>query len=153
MTQYVRTAVVAVLAFGIGFAMARAPLTARAAAQPLQPAAIDLLALAPSALPTPSSAFPNLQSKTLVVTDGMTAAFQTGLAPRHYHASANEVQIFLAGTGTEWLGDQQVPIKPGTMVVIPMGTNHAGFTVASGPLKFVSIKTPPQDPTDVHMAP
>jgi len=153
MTQYVRTAVVAVLAFGIGFSVARAPLTARAAAQPLQPAAIDLFALTPATLPTPSSTFPNLQSKTFVVADGMTAAFQTGTAPRHYHANANEIQIFIAGTGTAWLGDQQVPIKPGTMIVIPAGTNHAGFTVTSGPLKFVSIKTPPQDPTDVHMVP
>jgi mannose-6-phosphate isomerase-like protein (cupin superfamily) len=153
MTQHLRIAVVAIVAFAIGFAVARAPLTARAAAQPLQPAAIDLLALTPAALPTPGTTFPNLQSKTFVVADGMTAAFQTGTAPRHYHANANEIQVILAGTGTEWLGDQQVPFKPGTMIVIPAGTNHAGWTVTSGPIKLVSMKTPPQDPTDVHFVP
>ncbi len=151
--RHVRTAVVAVLAFAMGFALARLPLTARAAAVPLQPAAIDLGALTPDALPSPTTTFPNLRSKTLVVADGMTAAVQMGTAAKHYHANTNEVQIVLEGTGTEWLGDHQVTLKPGMLIVIPMGTNHAGLTETSGHLKFVSIKTPPQDPTDVHFVP
>ena len=61
------------------------------------------------------------------------------------------MQIVLAGTGTEWLGNQQVPLQPGMMIVIPSGTNHAGLVDTSGgKLRFVSIKTPPQSPTDVH---
>jgi len=124
---------------------------AHAAAAPLQAAAIDLLAITPDAMPSPSAQFPNLRSKTLIVTDGMTAALQIGTAPKHYHADANEVQIVLAGTGTEWLGDKQVPLQPGMMIVIPMGTNHAGLVDTSGgKLRFVSFKTPPQAPTDVH---
>lgn len=78
---------------------------------------------------------------------------QTGTAAKHYHADANEIQIVLAGTGTEWLGDQQVTMKPGMMIIIPKGTNHAGVTVTSGPLQWVSIKTPPQDPSDAHLVP
>jgi mannose-6-phosphate isomerase-like protein (cupin superfamily) len=117
----------------------------------LQAGEIDLLAITPDAMPAPSTTFPNLRSKTLVTTAGMTLALQTGTALKHYHADANEIQVVLDGTGTEWLGGQQVPIKPGTMVVIPMGTNHAGLVQTSAaPLRFISIKTPPQAPTDVH---
>jgi|HubBroStandDraft_1064217.scaffolds.fasta_scaffold47491_2 mannose-6-phosphate isomerase-like protein (cupin superfamily) len=117
----------------------------------LQPAAVDLLAITPDAMPSPSATFPNLRNKTLVVTDGMTLALQTGTAPKHYHANANEIQVVLDGTGTEWLGDQQVNLRPGMMIVIPMGTNHAGLVqTSSAPLRFISIKTPPQAPTDVH---
>lgn len=153
MKQQLRTVLIAVVAFGIGLASARLPLIAHAAAMPLAPAAIDLAAMTPNVMPSPSTTFPNLYSKTVVVTDGMTAALQTGGAPRHYHADANEVQIFLEGTGTAWLGDRQVPVKPGTMLIIPKGTNHAGFVETSGHLKWVSLKSPPQDPADVHFVP
>jgi mannose-6-phosphate isomerase-like protein (cupin superfamily) len=141
---------VAAIGFALGISFARMPL-AHAAAAPLQAAAVDLLAIAPDAMPTPTTTFPNLRSKTLVVTDGMTTALQMGTAAKHYHASANEIQFILAGTGTEWLGDKQVPLQPGMMIVIPAGTTHAGLVDTSGgKLRFVSIKTPPQVPTDVH---
>lgn len=153
MKQHLRTVLIAVVAFGIGLASARLPLIAHAAAAPLAPVAIDLSAMTPDTMPSPSSTFPNLHSKTVVVADGMTAAVQMGAAPKHYHADANEIQIFLEGTGTAWLGDHQVPVKPGTMLVIPKGTNHAAFVETSGHLKWISLKTPPQDPADVHFVP
>ena len=146
----VRFGIVAALAFSAGIAVARMPLPAHAATAPLQPQTIDTAAMTAASYPTPSPTFPNLLSKTVVVTDGMTAAVQTGGAFKHYHADANEVQIVLEGAGTEWLGDHQVNLKPGTLVVIPKGTAHAGFVETSGHLKWVSLKTPPQDPTDVH---
>jgi mannose-6-phosphate isomerase-like protein (cupin superfamily) len=153
MMQHVRTLTIVALAFAAGAVAARAPLTARAAAAPLAASVIDLSAITPDTLPSPTATFPNLRSKTLVVADGMTAAVQMGTAPKHYHADANEVQIVLEGTGTEWLGDRQVTLRPGTMIVIPAGTNHAGLTETSGHLKFVSLKTPPQAATDVHFVP
>jgi mannose-6-phosphate isomerase-like protein (cupin superfamily) len=141
---------VAAVSFILGLSIARMPL-AHAAAAPLQASAVDLMAITPDSMPSPTTTFPNLRSKTLVVADGMTAALQMGTAPKHYHADANEVQIVLAGTGTEWLGNEQVPLQPGMMLVIPSGTNHAGLVDTSGgKLRFVSIKTPPQAPTDVH---
>jgi mannose-6-phosphate isomerase-like protein (cupin superfamily) len=76
-----------------------------------------------------------------------------GTAFKHQHTNADEIQIVLEGTGTEWLGDKQIDMKPGTMVVIPRGTTHAGIVDTSGRLKFISIKSPPQDPTDVHRVP
>lgn len=150
MKQLLRLIGVAAIGFALGLGAAHMPL-ARAAAAPLQAAAIDLLAITPDAMPTPTATFPNLRSKTVVVADGMTAALQMGTALKHYHADANEIQIVLAGTGTEWLGNEQVPLQPGMMIVIPMGTNHAGLVDTSGgKLRFISIKTPPQTPADVH---
>ena len=150
MKQLLRLIGVAAIAFALGVSVARMPL-AHAAAAPLQAGAVDLLAISPDAMPSPSTTFPNLRSKTLVATDGMTAALQMGTANKHYHADANEIQIVLAGSGTEWLGTNQVPLAPGMMIVIPAGTNHAGLVDTSGgKLRFVSIKTPPQAPTDVH---
>ena len=146
----VRIGIVAALTFAAGVAVARVPFPAHAASAPLQPQVIDVTAMTAVSFPSPSATFPNLLSKTVVVTDGMTAAIQTGNAFKHYHANANEIQIILEGSGTEWLGDHQVNVKPGTMVVIPAGTAHAAFTETSGRLKWVSLKTPPQDPTDVH---
>jgi len=120
----------------------------------LQPGEIDLNAITADAMGAPPAAFPNLHSKTLVSTPGMALALQTGTAPKHFHADANEIQVVLAGTGTEWLGDKEVDLKPGMMIVIPMGTNHAGLVqTSSAPLRFISIKTPPQAPSDVHFVP
>ena len=128
-----------------------APVKAAIDTGALQATTIDLLAMTTDAMGPPPAAFPNLHSKTLVVAPGMTLALQEGTAPKHYHANANEIQVVLRGTGTEWLGDKQVDVKPGTMVVIPMGTTHAGLVqTGSTPLRFISIKTPPQAPTDIH---
>jgi mannose-6-phosphate isomerase-like protein (cupin superfamily) len=148
-----RLASVAALGFTLGVLLARAPISVRAAAAPLQFAIIDLTAMTPDAMPTPTSLFPNLRSKTLVVTDGMTLAFQTGTVAKHYHADANEVQVVLSGTGSEWLGDKQVAIKPGMLIVIPKGTVHGDWMATTQPLELVSIKMPPQAPSDVHFAP
>jgi mannose-6-phosphate isomerase-like protein (cupin superfamily) len=152
MTQStLRTAVVAGLAFAAGIGVARLPLPARAAAPPLTPQIIDLAALQASDLPAPTTTSPNLRAKTLVTADGMTGQIQIGTVFKHYHAEANEIQVVLSGSGTEWLGDKQVALKPGTMLIIPMGTPHAGTTDPN--LKIVSFKTPPQAPTDTHPIP
>jgi len=152
MKYSLRTAVVAAIAFALGLLVAWGPAAVRAAAAPLQPQVIDLAAVTPSNLPPASPTTPNLQSKTLVVTDGATVAVQMGTVFKHYHADANEIQVVLGGSGTEWFGDKQVALAPGTMLIIPKGTPHGGLTNAGG-LKLLSIKTPPQDPTDTHPLP
>jgi mannose-6-phosphate isomerase-like protein (cupin superfamily) len=150
MRQLLRTAGVAVSAFALGAFVTHLPLPVRAAAPPLQPAAIDLLAVSPDSL-TPSPVFPTLRQKTYVVTDGMTAALSMGGAPKHYHANANEIQLIIDGTGTEWLGDKQVDLKPGMLIIIPTNTVHAGIVDTSGGrLRLVAFKTPPQAPDDYH---
>jgi len=151
--KHFSTLTVAVIAFALGAAITHLPQAANAAAAPLVAATYDLAALTADTMPAPTTTFPNLRSKTLVVDDGMTVAVQMGTAFKHQHYNADEVQIVLEGTGTEWLGDKQIVLQPGTMVVIPRGTTHAGLVETSGHLKFVSMKSPPQDPTDVHPVP
>ena len=150
MKQHLRTAAVALASFALGLAVTHLGTAVRAAAPPLQPTTIDVNALTPATLPPPSATFPQLQSKTVVVADGMTLAIQMGTALKHQHYTADEIQYVIEGTGTEALGDKTVDLKPGTLVVIPRNTTHAGLVATSGMLKFISIKTPPQDPSDVH---
>ncbi len=115
---------------------------AHAQAAPLMPAIIDLAALTDADLPaTPN---PDLRSKTLVVTDQATLGVQTGNVGKHFHSKSDEIQYIIEGTGTAWLGDKQVAIKPGTLLVIPKGTNHAGTVAMTGRFKAIAIKVPPQ---------
>jgi mannose-6-phosphate isomerase-like protein (cupin superfamily) len=83
-----------------------------------------------------------------VSADGATISVQNGMVPKHMHPNTNEMQYILEGTGTIWLGDKQVTVKPGDLVVIPKGTPHGG---TSAPLKAIAIKTPPQAPDDTKM--
>ena len=147
----IRTAAIAAVAFVAGLAIAHVPQPARAAAAPLQAQVVDLGAMTPADLPTPSAASPNLRSKTLVVADGATAQLQIGTVIKHYHADANEIQYVISGSGTEWLGDKQVPLHAGMLLIIPMGTPHAGTTDPN--LKIFAIKTPPQAAADIHPVP
>jgi len=154
MKHHFTTVAVAVISFAIGAAVTHLPQPAKAAAAPLVAATYDLAALTTDTMPAPTTTFPNLRSKTMVVDDGMTLAVQMGTAFKHQHYGADEIQIVLEGTGTEWLGDKQIDLKPGTMVVIPHNTTHAGLVdTSAGRLKFVSMKSPPQDPADIHPVP
>ena len=89
-----------------------------------------------------------LRSKMFVSADGATVAVQDGKVPKHLHPNTNEMQFILEGTGTIWLGDKEVQVKPGDLVIIPKGTAHGG---TSAPLKAIAIKTPPQAPDDVKL--
>ena len=57
----------------------------------------------------------------------------------------------LEGKGTIWLGDKEVPVKPGDLVIIPHGTPHGGTKPDSRPFKAIAIKTPPQAPDDTKL--
>lgn len=89
-----------------------------------------------------------LRTRNLVVTEWGTVGVQAGNIFKHYHADANEVQFILEGAGTFWLGDKEVPIKAGDLIVIPKGTHHAGNKPNLGRFKALAIKLPPQRPDD-----
>jgi mannose-6-phosphate isomerase-like protein (cupin superfamily) len=91
------------------------------------------------------------RSKTFVSADGATVAIQDGNVPKHLHPNTNELQYILEGTGTIWLGDKEVQVKPGDLVVIPKGTPHGGSKPDGRALKAIAIKTPPQAPDDVKL--
>jgi mannose-6-phosphate isomerase-like protein (cupin superfamily) len=92
-----------------------------------------------------------LRSKVFVAADGATVAVQDGNVPKHLHPNANEIQYILEGTGTIWLGDKEVRVKPGDLVVIPHGTAHGGTKPDSRTFKAIAIKTPPQTPDDIKL--
>lgn len=92
-----------------------------------------------------------MRNKVLATADGMTIAIQDGSPPKHLHANAHEIQYILEGTGTIWLGDKEVTVKPGDLVIIPKGTPHAGTKPQGRTIKALAIKTPPQAPDDVKL--
>jgi mannose-6-phosphate isomerase-like protein (cupin superfamily) len=93
----------------------------------------------------------NFRSKTFVIADGATVSVQDGNVPKHMHPNTNEIQYILEGTGTIWLGDKEVSVKPGDLVIIPKGTAHAGTKPDGRPFKSIAIKTPQQAPDDTKM--
>jgi mannose-6-phosphate isomerase-like protein (cupin superfamily) len=92
-----------------------------------------------------------MRNKLFVAVDGATIAIQDGNTPKHLHPNANEIQYILEGTGTIWLGDKEVKVKPGDLVIIPHGTPHGGSKPDGRTLKAITIKTPPQTPDDVKL--
>lgn len=92
--------------------------------------------------------YPDFRSRALVVTSSGTVGVQSGNVPKHMHMATDEVQYIIEGSGTMWLGDQRQEFKPGTLIVIPKGTAHAGSIVSSGPVKALVIKMPPQGKDD-----
>ena len=138
------------LAFAAGATASRFTLPqAQAQANQLTPMVIHVPDLAGDKLGMPSGT--GLRSKGIVIQDGVTLAVQAGPVPKHYHANANEIQYYLEGTGTIWLGDKEVQIRPGDLVVIPKGTHHGGTKTDGAPFKAIAIKTPPQAPDDVKL--
>ncbi len=91
------------------------------------------------------------RSKMFVSADGATVSIQDGNVPKHLHPNTNEMQYILEGTGTIWLGDKEVTVKPGDLVVIPKGTPHGGNKPQGRPMKAIAIKTPPQAPDDTKL--
>src|SRR3954447_18713608 len=92
-----------------------------------------------------------LRSRVFVTADGATVGIQDGNVPKHMHVNANEMQYILEGTGTIWLGDKEVQLKPGDLVIIPKGTAHGGTKTEGAPFKAIAIKTPPQAPDDIKL--
>ena len=128
------------------------PATGPAAPPPLAAGLINLTGLSEDEI-GPLVSGTDLRSRTLVVTEYGTVAVQSGNVFKHYHADANEVQLVLAGSGSFWLGDREVQVKPGDLVTIPKGTVHAGSHATEGRFRVLAIKLPPQRPDDTHRVP
>jgi mannose-6-phosphate isomerase-like protein (cupin superfamily) len=119
---------------------------AHAEAAPLQPMMIDLAALKHADLP--KTANPEMNNRPLVITDVGTVAVQSGNVAKHMHPKTDEIQYIIEGSGAMWLGGERKEFKPGTLIIIPKGTAHAGTIVADGPVKALAIKLPPQPADD-----
>jgi len=119
---------------------------AHAEAAPLQPMVIDLAALKHTDLPKTSN--PEMNSRMVVMTDSGTMQLQSGNVAKHMHPKTDEIQYIVEGSGAMWLGNERKDFKPGTLIIIPKGTAHGGTIVASGPVKALAIKLPPQPADD-----
>jgi mannose-6-phosphate isomerase-like protein (cupin superfamily) len=119
------------------------------AAETISAQVIHTADLEGDALSAPNAS--GMRNKLLVSLDGITIAIQDGNTPKHLHSNANEMQYVLDGTGTIWLGDKEVTVKPGDLVIIPKGTPHGGTKPISGQVKAIAIKTPPQAPDDTKL--
>jgi len=120
---------------------------AHAESLPLVPMTIDLMALKHGDLP--GTASPEMHAKGLVITDNATIGIQSGNVAKHMHRQSDEIQYIVEGSGAMWLGGERQEFKPGTLIIIPRGTPHAGTIVTSGPVKAIAIKIPPQAKDDV----
>jgi quercetin dioxygenase-like cupin family protein len=142
------------IAFGLGVVFARSIKPAAADDdQPMVAQVIDVPALTGPDLGAPLPGPLLRYNKVFAVSKTGTVQVQTGETPKHFHAVANEIQYVVEGTGTMWLGDKEVAIKPGNLIIIPKGTPHGGTHATSGTFKLVAIKTPPQAKEDYHTLP
>jgi mannose-6-phosphate isomerase-like protein (cupin superfamily) len=120
---------------------------AHAQAAPLQPMMIDLAGLKHADIPTTPNK--EMNARGLVTTDNATVGIQSGNVAKHIHPKTDEIQYIIEGSGSMWLGNERKEFKPGTLIIIPKGTPHAGSMVTNGPVKALAIKIPPQPKDDI----
>jgi len=106
----------------------------------IPPAAAQQLAagpIAPDALKWSPTPFPDVTAAVIAgnPTSGMYVVFAKyaagGKSPPHTHPDQRIVTVisgvFYAGLGTEFDESKTMPLKPGTVVVVPAGTPHYGW--------------------------
>ena len=89
-----------------------------------------------------------LRSQLIGATEFGTVSVQSGNVIKHFHPNTNEIQYIIEGAGSFWLGDKEVQVKPGDLILIPKGTTHAGSKATTGRFRAIAVKLPPQGPTD-----
>jgi mannose-6-phosphate isomerase-like protein (cupin superfamily) len=89
-----------------------------------------------------------MNTRMLVATSNATIQLQSRNVKKHMHPLTDEIQYIIEGSGSMWLGNERKEFKPGSIIIIPKGTAHAGSMVSSGPVKALAIKIPPQPATD-----
>ncbi|HEY8344336.1 MAG TPA: cupin domain-containing protein [Bacillota bacterium] len=47
-----------------------------------------------------------------------------GSCPVHVHEESEEIFYFLRGTGVAFLDEEEIPFKPGTVLLVPKGVKH-----------------------------
>lgn len=119
---------------------------------PMLPQILNLLAMTDEEI-GPLVPNTDLRSRLLSATSDGTVSIQSGNVMRHFHADANEIQLILDGAGSFWLGEREVQVKAGDLIIIPKGTVHAGSRASTGRFRALAIKLPPQRPGDTVAVP
>lgn len=135
---------IAALAFFAGLSTGRA----QAPSIGWGPAVIHVSQLTDADFPAPApGAYARVKGVARV--DTGFVQIQTGATKKHYHANSNEVQYILKGSGMFWLGDKQVQVGPGDLIIIPKGTAHG----MDSNYEAIAFKSPPTAPDDIHPLP
>ena len=61
-----------------------------------------------------------------------------GIVPPHTHYT-EETVFYIEGRGLATVGDREVTVKPGTMLVVPPGTVHSSIREGTEPLRYLAI--------------
>ena len=61
-----------------------------------------------------------------------------GIVPPHSH-TVEETIFYIEGRGLARVGEKEIRIKPGTMLVIPPGTVHSSIREGLDPLRYLAI--------------
>jgi mannose-6-phosphate isomerase-like protein (cupin superfamily) len=144
----VLAAMIATFVLGVGVARLVPGAVAADAAAPM-PRVVNLVRMSDEAI-GPERPGTHIRSNLLVASLGATVSVQTGDVAKHFHQDSDEIQYIIEGQGTFWLGDRQIEVGPGDLIVIPKGTPHAGSHATTGRFKAIAIKTPPQASDDLH---
>lgn len=62
----------------------------------------------------------------------------TGIVVPHMHY-VEETIFYIEGKGSATVGEKEVSVRPGTMLVIPPGTVHSSIREGSEPLRYLAI--------------
>ena len=57
----------------------------------------------------------------------------------HNHSGQEEVYFFVSGTGFMTVDEEEIDVKPGTVVLIPDGAFHRVYNDTAEPLYFVCV--------------
>ncbi|MBK7034965.1 MAG: cupin domain-containing protein [Bacteroidetes bacterium] len=94
--------------------------------------------------------YENVSSQKLY-SDSLVSTFEIWVkkeVPLHKHEFHTEQVIVLEGEGNMRLGDEWKIIKPGDLIIIPVGTLHQVIVTSSIPLKVLSVQAPEFDGSD-----
>jgi mannose-6-phosphate isomerase-like protein (cupin superfamily) len=61
-----------------------------------------------------------------------------GIVPPRSH-TVEETLFYIEGTGISRVGERELRIRPGTMLVIPPGTVHSSIREGLGPIRYLEI--------------
>jgi mannose-6-phosphate isomerase-like protein (cupin superfamily) len=62
----------------------------------------------------------------------------TGIVTPHTH-DVEETIFYVEGRGSARIGEKEVNVRPGTMIVIPPGTVHSSIREGFEPLRYLAI--------------
>jgi mannose-6-phosphate isomerase-like protein (cupin superfamily) len=73
--------------------------------------------------------------------------------PHFFHTGYDEIYYVLSGTGIITLDEKEIPLRPGSIVVIPAGVRHSLEATEGEELEFVIFGTPPMSIEDERAKP